>query len=62
MLGGSVYKEHTFNRETAQYIAQIFSEQYNYMNITTLFILGLLKAVSNRPDYISSSGKAHPGY
>jgi ABC-type glutathione transport system ATPase component len=39
MLGGSVYKDHTFNKETAhltktaQYIARIFTVQYKYMNI-----------------------------
>jgi hypothetical protein len=33
MPGGSVYKDHTFNKETAQYIARIFTVQYKYMNI-----------------------------
>jgi hypothetical protein len=33
MSGGSVYKDHTFNKETAQYIAQIFTVQYKYMNV-----------------------------
>jgi hypothetical protein len=27
MAGGSVYKDHTFNKETAQYIARIFTVQ-----------------------------------
>jgi hypothetical protein len=35
MPGGSVYKDHTFNKETAQYIARIFTVQYKYMNINT---------------------------
>jgi hypothetical protein len=40
MPGGSVYKDHTINKETthltktAQYITQIFTVQYKYMNIT----------------------------
>jgi hypothetical protein len=40
MPGGSVYKDHTFNKvtahltKTAQYIARIFTVQYKYMNIT----------------------------
>jgi hypothetical protein len=40
MSGGSVYKDHTFNKETAhltktaQYIARIFTVQYKYMNVT----------------------------
>jgi hypothetical protein len=39
MPGGSVYKDHSFNKEThltktAQYIARIFTVQYKYMNIT----------------------------
>jgi hypothetical protein len=39
MPGGSVYKDHTFNSETAhltktaQYIARIFTVQYKYLNI-----------------------------
>jgi hypothetical protein len=40
MPGGSVYKDHAFNNETAhltktaQYIARIFTVQCKYMNIT----------------------------
>jgi hypothetical protein len=33
MPGGRVYKDHTFNKETAQYMTQIFTVQYKYMNI-----------------------------
>jgi hypothetical protein len=33
MPGGNVYKDHTFNKETAQYIAWIFTVQCKYMNI-----------------------------
>jgi hypothetical protein len=37
---GSVYKDHTFNKETAhltktaQYVSRIFTVQYKYINIT----------------------------
>jgi hypothetical protein len=34
MPGGSVYKDDTFNKETSQYIARIFTVQYKYKNIT----------------------------
>jgi hypothetical protein len=33
MPGGSVYKDRTFNKETAQCTARIFTVQYMYMNI-----------------------------
>jgi hypothetical protein len=59
MSGGSVYKDHTFNKEiahltkTAQYIAQIFTVQYSthtqvqYMNITTQKKQKILKKTEN---------------
>jgi hypothetical protein len=39
MPGGSVYKDPTFNKETAQYIARIFTVEYTYMNVSTIQIL-----------------------
>jgi hypothetical protein len=38
MPGGNIHKDHTFNKETAQYIARIFTVQYKYMNISTIQI------------------------
>jgi exopolysaccharide biosynthesis protein len=55
MPGGSVYKDNTFNKETAhltktaQYIARIFTIKYKYMNIhSTIQVHEHYRTLGNR--------------